>query len=127
MNLFSTFSENIPSKKTFKESKSFEERHAEAERMLLRFPERVPIIVERGNCSITDIDKKKFLVPKDLSIGQFMHVIRKRIKLDSSTAIYLFVNNTLPKSSDLIITEYENKKDKDGFLYVTYSGESTFG
>ena len=126
MNLFSTDS-NTSSKKSFKESKTFEERFAESSRMLERFPERVPIIVERGNCSITEIDKKKFLVPKDLSIGQFMHVIRKRIKLDSSTAIYLFVNNTLPRSSDLIINEYNNKRDKDGFLYVTYAGESTFG
>ena len=56
-----------------------------------------------------------------------MHVIRKRIKQDSSIAIYLFVNNTLPRSSDLIINEYNNKKDKDGFLYVTYAYKFTFG
>ena len=126
MNLFSTDS-ITSSKKTFKESKTFEERFAESNKMLERFPNRVPVIVERGNTSIIDIDKKKFLVPRDLSIGQLMHVIRKRIKLDSTTALYLFVNNTLPRSSDLIITEYNNKKDKDGFLYVTYAGESTFG
>ena len=27
----------------------------------------------------------------------------------------------------LMSTIYDEKKDKDGFLYVTYSGENTFG
>jgi GABA(A) receptor-associated protein len=30
---------------------------------------------------IATIDKKKYLVPADLTVGQFVYVIRKRIKL----------------------------------------------
>lgn len=30
-------------------------------------------------------------------------------------------------SGALMSTVYEEKQDKDGFLYVTYSGENTFG
>ena len=31
------------------------------------------------------------------------------------------------KSAQLMSTVYEEQKDEDGFLYVQYSGESTFG
>ena len=39
----------------------------------------IPVIVDKraGDASLPDIDKKKFLVPTDLTIGQFMYVIRK--------------------------------------------------
>ena len=56
-----------------------------------------------------------------------MWVLRKRIKLNPDQAFYLFINNTIPVTSGLISIEYNDKKEKDGFLYVTYSGESTFG
>lgn len=44
-----------------------------------------------------------------------------------ASAIFVFVNNTLPPASSLMSQIYNDHKDEDGFLYVTYSGESTFG
>jgi GABA(A) receptor-associated protein len=76
---------------------------------------------------IPAIDKKKYLVPSDLSVGQLVYVIRKRIKLAPEKAIFIFVNDILPPTAALMSTIYEEHKDKDGFLYVTYSGENTFG
>lgn len=67
------------------------------------------------------------MVPVDLSVGQFVYVIRKRIKLPSEKAIFIFVNDILPPTAALISTVYEEHKDDDGFLYVLYSGENTFG
>jgi len=67
------------------------------------------------------------LVPVDLTVGQFVYVIRKRIKLPSEKAIFIFVNDILPPTAALISTIYEEHKDEDGFLYVLYSGENTFG
>ena len=61
------------------------------------------------------------------AVGQFVHVIRKRIKLTPEKAIFIFVNNVLPPNPALMSTIYEEQKDEDGFLYVTYNGESTFG
>jgi GABA(A) receptor-associated protein len=113
--------------KSFKESHSVEELKAEAQRIRTKYPDRVPIIVERGNDNVPAIDKKKFLVPCDLTVGQFMMVIRKRIKLNADSAIFLFINNTLPTSSALMSQIYEDHKDETGFLFITYSGESTFG
>ncbi|KAJ0048469.1 hypothetical protein Pint_15894 [Pistacia integerrima] len=69
----------------------------------------------------------RYLVPADLTVGQFVYVIRKRIKLSAEKAIFIFVDNVLPPTGAIMSAIYEEKKDEDGFLYVTYSGENTFG
>lgn len=107
---------------------TLEKRQAEALRITERFNDRVPVICEKvENSDIPEIDKRKYLVPTDLSIGQFVYVIRKRIKLPSEKAIFIFVNDILPPTAALISSIYEEHKDEDGFLYVLYSGENTFG
>ncbi len=55
------------------------------------------------------------------------YVIRKRIKLSPEKAIFIFVNDMLPPTAALMSTIYEQNKDVDGFLYVIYSSENTFG
>ena len=40
-------------------------------------------------------------------VGQFVHVIRKRIKLTPEKAIFIFVNNVLPPNPALMSTIYE--------------------
>ncbi|KAE9265536.1 hypothetical protein PR003_g32429, partial [Phytophthora rubi] len=88
----------------------------------------VQVICEKADRSnIPDIDKKKYLVPADLTVGQFVYVIRKCIKLSPEKAIFVFINNVLPPTAALMSNIYKEQKDSDGFLYVTYSGENTFG
>merc|ERR1711871_213674 len=53
--------------------------------------------------------------------------IRKRIKMSSEKAIFIFINSVLPPTAALMSSIYEEQKDEDGFLYITYSGENTFG
>ncbi|KAG8485101.1 hypothetical protein CXB51_021365 [Gossypium anomalum] len=81
-------------KSSFKIEHDFEKRRAEAARIRVKYPDRIPVIVEKtkGN-DIPNIDKKKYLVPADLTVGQFVYVIRKRIKLSAEKAIFLFVDN----------------------------------
>jgi len=69
----------------------------------------------------------RYLVPNDLSIGQFIYVIHKRLKLNKGDALYLYINNIIPSTNQLIKDIYNYHKDIDGFLYVTYSSEATFG
>ncbi len=105
-----------------------EKRKQEAARIRAKYADRIPVICEKAEKSqIPDIDKKKYLVPSDLTVGQFVYVIRKRIKVDPNTNIFIFVNNVLPPTAALMSTLYEEQKDEDGFLYITYSGENTFG
>jgi GABA(A) receptor-associated protein len=107
---------------------SFNKRYNESKNIIKKYPSRIPIIVERQqNSKIQDIDKHKYLVPNDLTVGQFIYVIRKRINLSPEKAIFIFINNVLPPTSSLMSSIYSLYKNKDGFLYVTYSGENTFG
>jgi hypothetical protein len=45
----------------------------------------------------------RYLVPADLTVGQFVYVIRKRIKLSPEKAIFIFVRNVLPPSGEEIV------------------------
>ena len=60
---------------------------------------------------------------QDLTVGQFVYVIRKRIAIPSDKAIFIFVANTLPPAAALMSTVYEQHRDEDGFMYMMYSGE----
>lgn len=113
---------------SFKSEHAFEKRQSEAQRIRAKYPDRIPVICEKDlRSDIPDIDKKKYLVPQDLTVGQYVYVIRKRIRLSPEKAIFIFVNNVLPPTAALMSSIYEEQKDEDGFLYVTFSGENTFG
>ena len=71
--------------------------------------------------------QKKFLVPNDTSVGKFIFEIRKHMQLAPEQGIFLFVNEALPPSASLVSQIYKQHADEDGFLYVTYSGENSFG
>jgi len=113
----------------FKLANSFEKRKAESDKITLKYKTLVPIIVEINDQHIKELNlnKTKYLVPFDLTVGQFIYIIRMRIKLESDKALFMFFNNTLPVLSDDIGNVYKNNKDKDGFLYAIISLESVFG
>lgn len=57
------------------------------------------VIVEKvPRSQILDIDKRKYLLPSDISVAQFMYIIRKRIQLPPEKAIFLFVGKVLPQT-----------------------------
>lgn len=112
----------------FKSKNNFTQRLDESNKIINKYPQRVPIIVEKCNQSkINDIDKNKYLVPKDLNMSQFIYIIRKRVKLDKSQAIFLMVDDSICPSNKPIGVIYDEHKDKDGFLYIKYTSENTFG
>jgi len=112
----------------FKVDHPLEKRREVADRIKSKYPDRIPVIVEKAPKSdAPDIDKKKYLVPGDITVGKFVYEIRKHMKLSPEKAIFLFVNNTLPPTAALMSSIYERNRDEDGFLYITYSGENTFG
>ena len=113
---------------TFKGSKSEEERLTESTKIIGKYPDKIPVIVEKyTKSSIKNIDKNKYLVSGDMTMSQFIYIIRKRIQLKSSEALFFFVNNILCNNSQSMIEIYNLYKDKDGFLYIEYSSENTFG
>lgn len=83
--------------------KPIDKRRSEAERIRIKYPDRVPVICEKADRSdIPDIDKKKYLVPADLTVGQFQYVIRKRIKLAPEKALFVFCSNHIPPTGKFI-------------------------
>ncbi len=114
---------------SFKNKYPFEKRFAEAERIRYKYPDRVPIICQQSGKNLPDIDRSKYLVPSDLTVGQFIYVIRQRIKLTPEMGIYLFVgeDSCIPTNTALMSFIYADHCDRDGFLYICYSGENTFG
>jgi GABA(A) receptor-associated protein len=114
---------------SYKDTKSLAQRIRESSEVAHKYPGRIPIIVEKSRSAhnIPDLDKTKFLCPDSLSVGQFIYVIRRRMVLESDKALFVFVNNTLPVSSALMREVYSQHRDLDGFLYMNYTGESTFG
>lgn len=102
----------------------------EAERLRSRFPDRVPVLVLRHRGAAPDVPrlpKSKFLVPKDLALGQFIYVVRNQMKMSSEKALFMFVGNMLPTTGALMSELYAQYKSADGFLRVVYTSESTFG
>ncbi|KAF5455462.1 hypothetical protein F2P56_025034 [Juglans regia] len=101
---------------SFKEEFNFELRYEESSEILAKYPDRVPVIVERYSRSdLPEMEKRKYLVPQDMSVGQFIYILSGRLHLAPGKALFVFVKNTLPQT------------DEDGFLYMCYSTEKTFG
>lgn len=38
----------------------------------------------------------RYLVPEEVTVGQFVHIVGKRLKLQSGQALFVFVGNVLP-------------------------------
>ena len=107
-------------------------RLSDTERLHIKtnHPNSVPVFVLRGTNIQDDIPhlkKQKFLVPRDLTVGQFVYLIRRQLSLTPEKSIFVFVGNTLPPSSALIRDLYAQYVDDDGALRMTYSSESVFG
>ena len=105
------------------------QRQQEASRIRSKYPDRVPIVVlrdPRGPASLPQIDKTKYLVPSSMTCGEFLYVIRTRLRLNPSQAMFLFVgNNILPKTSDTMSEIYSRHRGDDDFLWCTYCAENT--
>ena len=111
----------------FRQKHSLEARKEEAARILSKYPDRIPVICERANNNIKDLDKKKYLIPNDLKMIDFLMVVRRRLNLPAHQSLFVFINEKLINGSELMKNIYEQEKDEDGFLYIMYGGESTFG
>ena len=118
---------------TFKKKYTFLERSEEVSRIIKKYPDKIPIICEQNYNSSKNynnnynIKKNKFLVPNDFSVGQFIYVIRQQLSLKPEIGLFFFINNYIPSSSEYLYTIYSRNRDADGFLYITYSLENTFG
>ena len=107
--------------------KSLPERKLYSQRLLNKYPDRVPLVLEScGNVKDTLV-KNKYLMPRHIKMSELMVIFRTSIKIDSKKAIFIFVDNYLIPMNDLVEQVYSKYKSEDGFLYIKYSYENTFG
>lgn len=112
----------------FKRKYTLQERTYESDRVRSKYMDRIPIIVEQAKGgTLPLLDKRKYLVPDDMTMGQFSYVIRKRLKLKPDIAIFIMVGNTMTPTSSFMSELYEKFSDADGFLYCVLNSESVFG
>jgi GABA(A) receptor-associated protein len=119
-----------PLNSNFKSEHTFSQRQVESLKMLNKYADRIPIICERhpkANHDCPLIDKHKYLVPIDLTLSQFIYVIRKRMNISAEKALFLFIDGHIPAMSSMVSNIYREYQDEDGFLYIHYNTENTFG
>jgi GABA(A) receptor-associated protein len=62
-------------------NKPLAERKLEVKNMMTKFPGKVPIILQKYSSSQTVVmDKEKYLVPGEITVGEILYMFRKRIK-----------------------------------------------
>ncbi|XP_072839951.2 microtubule-associated protein 1 light chain 3 gamma [Pogona vitticeps] len=115
----------------FKHRKPFASRKNEVAAIRIKFPGKVPVILERYSKEkmLPALNKIKFLVPQELTVGQFVTIIRNRMSIGSTQAFHVLVNGnrSLVNMSSTMAEVYATHHDEDGFLYMTYASQEMFG
>ena len=107
---------------------SLEKRLEMSSTVLKKYPDRCTIIVgKRDGDDLKELDKKKYICPLDINLAQFTYAIRKKLTLKPEKSLFFFINNKIYQGNTMMSEIYRENKESDGFLYVIYCLESTFG
>lgn len=97
------------------------------EKMLKKYPDKVPIIFTSSKICDSEINKQKFLVPRDITMSELIYIVKKRISIPPEKAIFIYIDNFMPNLNSIVSENYEKYKNKDNILYISYATENTFG
>ena len=90
-----------------------------------KYPDRVPIKVVTNDHM--DLQRTKFLVPLNLTLGNFLAVIRKYlVSVEDYEALYIFIGGKLYPNTSTISRIWEDQQS-DYYLLAIIAKENTFG
>lgn len=111
----------------FKKRYTFEQRSKEASKLMNKYADRVAVIVTTQD-GMSPLEKRKYLVPRDNTLGQLMHVIRKHLKVQQKNALWFSTDsNYIPPMSQTMVQIHKEHVNEDGLLYLKINEENTFG
>lgn len=121
----------------YKSLVDLDKRIVESQRVVAKYPDRIPVIVDCASKQLGILlTKKKFLVPRELSVVSFLNIIRtNHTRPSAGEAVFLFCENRLVMPSMLMHELYDMYKESnntdhkkgDLFLYLQLSRENAFG
>ena len=125
---------------SYKNSVSFNVRREATKNILNKYPDKCPIYLTFDNKlklkQRAGTNFNKYIINNNLTMGQYMAVLKKRVEMGDKMGLTLFINiykndkltNTiLPTLTMSVEQAYNDYKDEDGFLYMTFVAENTFG
>ena len=115
---------------SYKINNNLKTRQRQFSKLSKEHPDKVPIILERDiNCTINKPIKSKYILSKEITMAEFVKIIREKLELKPERAIFLLVNgkHSVTMNEELGNIYNKHKDEKDGFLYMSYSEEIVYG
>ncbi|CAD8178568.1 unnamed protein product [Paramecium octaurelia] len=125
-----------PTYNAFRETFSLEERKTKYQNYKLKYPSKVPMIIQRKHkCYQIFLDRPEVLLEEESTGAVLMQKLQEQLKEKSlnSHSFYIFCTTdenkyvTFPLEEKLkyIAEKYKDKEDE--FLYLRYDYQDTFG
>lgn len=70
---------------------------------------------------------REFTLPSYVTVASLLKMIRFRLKLGPAEALFVFFKGALVPTGAEMGSLFEEHRDEDGWMYVTYASENTFG
>ena len=109
-------------------TKTKEERKSISDHLLNNYPNMVPIHISRKFNYEKKIKKNKFLTPRNMTLNNFILIIRQKIIIDQYKSLCICHKDKLLNINDTLGFLFDNYKNKtDNILYLFYITETSFG
>lgn len=111
-------------------STSLDHRKDIVHKLTAKYPDKLSLIVDRATKHDPKIAKNKFLIPRTETASKVMAFVRNNIPtLTSTEALFFFLHDhSIMVPGSMGLSEIKDRYgNEDGFLYLTYTKENTFG